>query len=118
MAQITAGLRSIEQYLDHTESNKRRNDDSSAKDSSVSPSKKQKRETLEGERTKQPSEKERRKEKKSKRSKDHDKSKKQAKYSFKQESIPEVFYDEIGRMSLDSHIVLWLLSRETGYLGS
>ena len=98
MAQISEGLRSIGQYLDDTEPTKRRSDDSRLADSSSSPSKKLKRETSEGERQKQSSEKERRKEKKSKRSKDHERSsKKQSKNSLKQETVPEKFYDEIGK---------------------
>ena len=110
MAQISEGLRSIGQYLDDTDSNKRRSDDSGLVDSFVSPSKKLKRETSEGERQKQSSERERRKEKKSKRSKDHDRSsKKQSKNSVKPEAVPEQFYDEIGkRTSLCYPSLLWL----------
>ena len=95
MAQISAGLRSLEQYLDNYDAPKRKSDDLRAEEAFSSPSKKAKRE--EGERTKSSSEKERRKEKKAKRSRDHEKSsKKQGKSGIKAEPIPEAFYEDIG----------------------
>ena len=104
MAAFSTGLRYLEQYLDTNDAPKRKS--SGSYGGEPSPSKKQKRESTEGDRAK-PSEKERRKEKKSKRSKDHERSsKKQAKHSLRQESIPEQFYDEIGK-----HLKIILLGR-------
>ena len=98
MAELSTGLRFLDHYKDIYDAPKRKSSNSYVEESS--PTKKQKRESNEGDRAR-PADKERRKEKKSKRSKDHDRSsKKQLKQSLKQEVVPETFYEEIGKWSV------------------
>ena len=95
MAELSTGLRYLDHYKDISDAPIRKSSNSYVEESS--PTKKQKRESNEGDRAR-PADKERRKEKKSKRSKDHDRSsKKQLKQSLKQEVVPETFYEEIGK---------------------